>query len=55
MKKLLLTAMISFGAIEASDYTYGSIYSNTIGNTTFHNGTIGKSNVSITTNRIGNY
>ena len=28
---------------------------NTIGNTTFHSGHIGNSNISVTTNRIGNY
>jgi hypothetical protein len=55
MKKLLLTAMISFGAIEASAYTFGSIYSNTIGNTTFHSGHIGSSNINVTTTRIGSY
>ena len=55
MKKLLLTLMIGFGAVNAEAYSYGSIYSNTIGNTTFHSGSIGGSSINITTNRIGNY
>ena len=38
--KNYLTLMISFGTLEASSYTYGNIYSNTIGNSTFHSGNI---------------
>ena len=54
MKKLLLTAMISFGAIEASAYTYGSIYSILL--VTLHSlWTYRSSNINVTTTRIGSY
>ena len=52
MKKLLLTMMISFGAIEASAYSY--ITSSTYGNTTYTTGNIGGSSVNLSTSRYGN-
>ena len=52
MKKLLLTAMISFGVIEASAYSY--ITSSTYGNSTYTYGNIGGNSVNLTTSRYGN-
>ena len=52
MKKLLLTAMISFGAIEASAYSY--LTSSTFGNNTYTYGSIGGSSVNLSTNTYGN-
>ena len=52
MKKLLLTAMISFGAIEASAYSY--ITSSTYGDTTYTYGSVNGSSVNLSTSRYGN-
>ena len=55
MKKLLLTLIMcaGFGALEAQASSY-NITSQTIGNTTFHNGTIGGSTYNGMSQRIGN-
>ena len=53
MKKFLLTAMISFGAIEASAYS-SYLNTTTFGNTSITTGNIGSSSVYITSNRFGN-
>ena len=45
MKKLLLTLMISFGAIEASAYSY--ITSSTYGNTTYTYGSINGNSINL--------
>ena len=52
MKKLLLTAMISFGAIEASAYSY--ITSSTYGNTTYTYGSVNGKSVNLSSSRYGN-
>ena len=52
MKKLLLTAMISFGAIEASAYSY--ITSSAYGNSTYTYGNVEGNSVNLTTSRYGN-
>ena len=52
MKKFLLTAMISFGAIEASAYSY--LNTTTFGNTSVTTGNIGSNSVYIRSNNFGN-
>ncbi len=52
MKKLLLAAMISFGAIEASAYSY--IASSTYGNTTYTYGSVNGNSVNLSSSRYGN-